>query len=166
MPEPISGEAGPSDKRTDCYQQPEPLPISTAGARRARTFFLETPASEIKTPSEAERHRKADRHEHDEDLLDPVGGMKDGKHRARYLHDSGSADKIGNRDAIDPAIFQFLNERPHAASPSLGRGYVTLLSQMFSPAASLEDCYRIGCRWRRFEKGGKSAPNAATFNTI
>src|SRR5215475_3422413 len=114
MPEPITSNRKRADDETHGGQEPDPTFIrsskTTGGFRR----LLNYASLQFKSPSEHERHRKAERDHCDKDRQNPLGRVVSGHNRRAYLDDEPSNHCIAKPDAIHFPLFQLTEEGAHS----------------------------------------------------
>jgi hypothetical protein len=72
-------------------------------------------ARDVERPGEDKSEGKADRNQDDEDLLDLRWCSKDGQNRAADLDQTRRDDAIGQRDAVNPPVFEFPKKTAHVS---------------------------------------------------
>src|SRR5207253_8977796 len=95
---------------------PDSAPVCNRGAARASTRFFDCARFDIEAPRQDERHRETEGNKNDEQLLGPIRRMKDRQYCPDDLDRSRPCDGVGNGDAINASIFQFLKEALHVGS--------------------------------------------------
>ena len=72
-------------------------------------------AGDVEGPGQDEGKGETNRNQDDKDLLDPRWRSKDGQNRAADLDQARCDDAIGQRDAVNPPVFEFPKKTAHVS---------------------------------------------------